>query len=254
MHGAAKFDVVPRSPGPNRQIESDRPVLIAPSLPPGYTRCFYRPSKDTAKGNALYIPPAFAENRPEELLAIMRAASLPVLVSPTASGLVATHMPLNAFASHRIVGHVARANTHWRDILPGSESLAIFAAADGYISPNWYPSKAETGKVVPTWNYQAVHATGRIEIVEDPAELLTIVTNLTETHEAGRAKPWAVSDAPSDYIASQLKGIVGIVMHVTRLEGKVKLSQNKTLPDRTGAADGAAQENPSLAAAMRRTF
>lgn len=202
----------------------------------------------------MYIPPAFAENRPEELLAIMRAASLPILVSPTASGLIATHMPLHVAAPDRIVGHVARANTHWRDVLPGSESLAIFSAVDGYVSPSWYPSKAETGKVVPTWNYQAVHATGTLEIIEDPASLLAIVTTLTEQHEAGRAKPWAVSDAPADYIAAQLKGIVGLVLHVTKLEGKAKLSQNKSMADRAGVIDGATQENPALAAAMRRTL
>jgi transcriptional regulator len=202
----------------------------------------------------LYTPPAFAENRPEELLAIMRAASLPVLISPTASGLIATHMPLQAVSPDRIIGHVARANTHWRDALPGTESLAIFSATDGYVSPSWYPSKAETGKVVPTWNYQAVHATGTLEIIEDPAELLGIVTALTKRYETGRAKPWAVSDAPADYIAAQLKGIVGIVLHVTRLEGKVKLSQNKSLADRVGVMEGAAQENPALAAAMRKTL
>jgi transcriptional regulator len=202
----------------------------------------------------LYIPPAFAEDRPEELLAIMRAASLPVLITPTASGLVATHMPLYAATPDRIVGHVARANAHWRDILPGSHSLAIFLGADGYVSPSWYPSKAETGKVVPTWNYQAVHATGTLEITEDPKELLAIVTTLTERYESGRAKPWTVNDAPADYIAAQLKGIVGIVLHVTKLEGKVKLSQNKSMADRTGVVDGVAQENPALAAAMRKTL
>jgi transcriptional regulator len=202
----------------------------------------------------VYTPSAFAENRPEELLAIMQAASLPILVSPTASGLIATHLPLYVAAPDRIIGHVAKANTHWRDALPGTESLAIFAAADGYVSPNWYPSKAETGKVVPTWNYQAVHATGTLEFIEDPIELLTIVTTLTERYEAGRAKPWAVSDAPADYLAAQLKGIVGIVLHVTRLEGKVKLSQNKSMADRTGVTEGAAQENPALAAAMHKTF
>lgn len=202
----------------------------------------------------MYVPPAFAEDRPEELLAIMRAASLPILVSPTATGLVATHMPLYAETPYRIVGHVAKANPHWREALPGSESLAIFSAADGYVSPSWYPSKAETGKVVPTWNYQAVHATGTLELIDDPAALLAIVTSLTEKHEAGRAKPWAVNDAPADYISAQLKGIVGIVLHVTRLEGKVKLSQNKTMADRTGVAEGAAQENPALAAAMRKAF
>jgi transcriptional regulator len=202
----------------------------------------------------MYTPPAFAENRPDELLAIMRAASLPILISPTATGLIATHLPLHVMSPERIIGHVAKANTHWRDFLPGSESLAIFTAADGYVSPAWYPSKAETGKVVPTWNYQAVHATGTLEIIEDPTALLAIVTTLTEHHEAGRTKPWSVSDAPTDYIAAQLKGIIGLVLHVTRLEGKAKLSQNKSMADRTGVIEGTAQENPALSEAMRKTL
>jgi transcriptional regulator len=202
----------------------------------------------------LYSPPSFNEDNPGELLAIMRAASLPVLVSPTRSGLTATHLPLYAESTGRIVGHMARANTHWRDALADTDTLAIFTAADGYISPSWYPSKAETGKVVPTWNYQTVHATGRLEIIEDPAALLTIVTNLTNRYEAGRPKPWAVSDAPADYIEAQLKGIVGIVLHVTKLEGKSKLSQNKSLADRKGATEGAARENPALGEAMLRAL
>lgn len=149
---------------------------------------------------------------------------------------------------------MARANPHWRDVQTDTESLAIFSAADGYISPSWYPSKAETGRVVPTWNYQAVHATGRLEIIEDPAALLAIVTGLTERYEAGRPQPWAVRDAPADYIAAQLKAIVGIVLYVTRLEGKAKLSQNKSLGDRQGAAEGAARENPALGDAMMRAL
>ncbi|WP_297493212.1 FMN-binding negative transcriptional regulator [Acidocella sp.] len=202
----------------------------------------------------MYIPPAFAENRPEQLLAIMRAASLPILVSPTAAGLAITHMPLHIAGPDRLIGHVARANPHWQDFLPHAQSVAIFTAGDGYVSPSWYPTKAETGKVVPTWNYQAVHATGVLEVIDDPAALLAIVTTLTAQHESGRTKPWAVSDAPADYIAAQLKGIIGLVLHVTNLEGKVKLSQNKSMTDRLGVADGMTKENPALAEATRKTF
>ena len=202
----------------------------------------------------MYVPPAFAETRPEELHAIMRAASLPVLVSPTASGLAATHLPLSLEAPDRLVGHMARANMHWREFDPHAESLAIFTAVDGYVSPNWYATRAETGKVVPTWNYQAVHATGRLEIIEDPAALLDIVSKLTDRFEAPRATPWAVSDAPANYIAAQLNGIVGIVLHITKLQGVAKLSQNKSMADRDGVIAGAEAENPALAAAMRRTL
>ena len=131
----------------------------------------------------MYNPPAFVEERPEELQAIMRAASLPILISPSRNGLLATHLPLRFHAPDRLVGHVARANPHWRDFDPEAESLAIFVAADGYVSPSWYPSKAETGKVVPTWNYQAVHVTGRLETVEAPGRLLEIVTGLTNLYE-----------------------------------------------------------------------
>ena len=202
----------------------------------------------------MYVPPAFAETRPEELHAIMRAASLPVLVSPTASGLAATHLPLSLEAPDRLVGHMARANQHWREFDPHAESLAIFTAVDGYVSPNWYATRTETEKVVPTWNYQAVHATGRLEIIEDPAVLLDIVSKLTDRFEAPRATPWAVSDAPADYIAAQLNGIVGIVLHITRLQGVAKLSQNKSMADRDGVIAGAEAENPALAAAMRKTL
>jgi transcriptional regulator len=200
----------------------------------------------------MYNPPAFVENDPEELQAIMRATSLPVLVSPSKTGLLATHLPLLFEAPDRLIGHVARANPHWRDFDPTAESLAIFTAADGYISPSFYPTKAEDGKVVPTWNYQAVHATGRLEIIEDPAALLAIVTRLTHHFEAGRAKPWEVADAPADFIASQLNGIVGFTLHITRLEGKAKLSQNRLKQDQIGATEGVTPENPALAAAMRR--
>jgi len=202
----------------------------------------------------MYIPPAFAENDPAELHAIMRTASLPILVSPTAEGMIATHLPLSFQAPDRIVGHFARANPHWRNSTRDADSLAIFTAMDGYVSPSWYPTKAETGKVVPTWNYTAVHATGRLEIIEDPEALREIVTSLTDRFEAGREKPWAVSDAPPDYVAAMLKGIVGVVLHVTKLEGKSKLSQNKSRADQEGVAAGAATENPALAEAMRKVL
>ena len=203
----------------------------------------------------MYIPPAFVETRPEELHAIMRAASLPVLVSPTAAtGLAATHLPLMLEAPDRLVGHMARANPHWREFDPHAESMAVFTAVDGYVSPSWYATKAETGKVVPTWDYQAVHAHGRLEIIEDRAALLDIVTRLTSRYESPRATPWAVSDAPEDYIQAMLNGIVGVVLHITRLEGVAKLSQNKSLADREGVIAGAEAENPALAAAVRRTL
>ena len=205
----------------------------------------------------MYVPAAFKEDRPEELSAIMRACSLPVLVSPVrkdgALQMVATHLPLQLTGDRqkqggeRLVGHVARANEHWKLLDTSQESLAIFKAVDGYVSPSFYATKQETGKVVPTWNYEAVHAYGRLEVIEDTAEILKIVTELTNGYEAGRAKPWAVSDAPGEYIAAQLKGIVGVVLHITRLVGARKLSQNKTPADWQGVVAGQTQENPALA-------
>jgi transcriptional regulator len=165
--------------------------------------------------------------------------------------MVATHLPL-MLAGDRLIGHVARANEQWRTFDPAAEALAIFAGVDGYVSPSHYATKAETGRVVPTWNYQAVHAYGRLEIVEEPAPLLDIVTKLTARYEGARAKPWAVSDAPADYMAAQLKGIVGVVLHITRLQGVRKLSQNKSAADQAGVLAGQVVENPALAEAMRK--
>jgi transcriptional regulator len=199
----------------------------------------------------MYIPPAFAEDRPNELREIIAAASLPVLVSVGAGGLVATHLPLT-LDGDRLIGHFAKANAHWHDFDPAVESVAIFVAVDGYVSPSWYATKTETGKVVPTWNYEAVHAYGRLEIFEAPADILPIVTALTARYEDKRRKPWAVSDAPNAYIAAQLKGIVGVVLHISRLEGKRKLSQNKSAADQHGVIAGLEGENAALAAAMRK--
>jgi transcriptional regulator len=164
---------------------------------------------------------------------------------------MATHLPL-MIEGQRLVGHVARANEHWKQLDTAAESLAIFKAVDGYVSPSFYATKQETGKVVPTWNYEAVHAYGRLEIIEEPAGILEIVTRLTNRHEQNRVKPWAVSDAPADYIAMQLRGIVGIVLHVSRLVGSRKLSQNKTEADRAGVIAGETEENPALARQMMR--
>jgi len=202
----------------------------------------------------MYRPRAFAEDRPEELRAIMQSCSLPVLVSTTRDGgavrMVATHLPL-MLRGDTLVGHVARANPHWQTLDTTAESLAIFGGVNGYVSPSLYATKKETGKVVPTWNYEAVHAYGRLEIIEDTARVLAVVSALTDHHEAPRTSPWKVSDAPDDYIAAQLKGIVAVVLHITALHGVRKLSQNKTPADRDGVIDGQTVENPQLAEHMK---
>jgi transcriptional regulator len=188
---------------------------------------------------------------------MIAAASLPVLISPVVQEnnvrMVATHLPLT-LQGDRLIGHFARANEHWKNFDAQAESLAIFTIAEGYISPSWYAAKAEHGKVVPTWNYEAVHVYGRLEIIYQPDGILEIVTQLTRRYEEPRAKPWKVSDAPDEYIASQLKGIVGVVLHIARMEGKRKLSQNRSEADRRGVVAGLEAENDKLAAAMRRTM
>jgi len=202
----------------------------------------------------MYRPRAFAEDRPEELRAIMRSCSLPIVVSPARDGaavrMVATHLPL-MLNGDTLVGHVARANPHWQTVDTTAESLAIFAGVDGYVSPSLYATKKETGKVVPTWNYEAVHAYGRLEIIEEPSRILAVVSALTDHHEASRTSPWKVSDAPDDYVAAQLKGIVAVVLHITALQGVRKLSQNKTAADRDGVIAGQTVENPLLAEHMK---
>jgi transcriptional regulator len=201
----------------------------------------------------MYVPSAFAENHPDELLAIMRSCSLPILVSQAKDRegirLVATHLPLTV-EGNRIVGHVARANTQWKLLDTTAEALAIFSGVDGYVSPSHYATKRESGKVVPTWNYEAVHAYGRLEVIEDAAQILAIVSNFTDRQEASRDTPWKVTDAPADYIATLLKSIVGVVLHTTRVIGVRKLSQNKTAADRDGVIAGELRENPMLGARM----
>lgn len=137
-----------------------------------------------------------------------------------------------------VIAHVARANEHWKHIEPGSRFLAIVAGPQAYVSPAWYASKAENGRVVPTWNYTAVHLTGTITVHDDPEWVRHAVTELTERHEHPRDKPWAVTDAPGKYVAGQLKAIVGLQMTVDRVEAKAKLSQNRSVDDRKGVIAG----------------
>ena len=189
----------------------------------------------------MYTPPAFREDDPAALRAIMREARLATLVTATAEGLVATPLPLfldageGAFGT--LYGHMARANPQWR-LEPAGEALAIFAGPDAYVTPTFYPSKREHGKVVPTWNYAAVHAYGPVEFFEDEARLRDAVTRLTDLYERPRAEPWAVTDAPERFIEAQLRGIVGVRLPIARIEGKRKMSQNRPQADRDGVASG----------------
>jgi transcriptional regulator len=196
---------------------------------------------------AVYVPRLFSEDRVPVLHETIRRVALGTLVTSGAGGLIASHVPMLVDEQPQpfgtLIGHVARANPHWRDFTAGTEALAMFLGPEAYISPAWYATKAATGKVVPTWNYAAVHATGPIELVEDEAGLLDIVTRLTATHEAGRDAPWQVSDAPADFVAGMLKAIVGFRIKIARLEGKWKMSQNRPAEDRAGVVDGLKRES-----------
>lgn len=196
----------------------------------------------------MYIPPAFKDDDVESIRATIRDARLANLVTATAEGPIATPLPLflDETEGERgvLYGHIAKANPQWR-LPPIGEALAIFMGAEAYVTPSWYATKRETGKVVPTWNYVAVHAYGRVEFFEEPERLLEVVTRLTNKQEKPRAEPWAVADAPSDFIAAQLRAIVGVRIPVLRLEGKRKMSQNRPEADRIGVVAGlASSENP----------
>lgn len=191
----------------------------------------------------MYIPPAFRDDDAARLHATMRTAPLANLITATASGLMATPLPLLLDATRGehgvLIGHLARANPQCR-ATPVGEALAIFMGPDAYVSPSWYETKRETGKVVPTWNYVTVHAYGTVDYFDDPWRLLEAVSRLTNRHEGDRPNPWAVHDAPAPYVQSQLRGIIGMEMTITRLEGKRKLSQNRSAPDRAGVIEGLA--------------
>ena len=202
----------------------------------------------------MYIPPHFIEDRQPILHDAIRAAGLATLVTMTTEGLLASPLPLmlddQAGPHGTLYGHLARANPQWRTSDPAVEALVTFMGPDAYISPSWYETKRETGKVVPTWNYLTVHAYGPITFFADAAELLDVVTRLTTQHEGARAEPWAVDDAPAPFIQSQLKGIVGFRMPITRLQGKWKFSQNRSTADRAGVADGLVRDGHDEAAIL----
>ncbi|MGE0096569.1 MAG: FMN-binding negative transcriptional regulator [Alphaproteobacteria bacterium] len=191
----------------------------------------------------MYIPPAFREDDTAVLHAEMRAARVAHFVTATAEGMIASPIPMFVEPSEgpygTLYGHVARANAQWKTA-PIGEAVALFMGVNAYVTPSWYQTKRETGMVVPTWNYVAVHAYGTAEFFEDADRLLGVVTRLTNMHEESRAAPWAVTDAPDSFIRSQLRGIVGVRMPIARLEGKRKMSQNRNEADRAGVKAGLA--------------
>ena len=205
----------------------------------------------------MYRPAAFRQDDLTALHAQIDSTGLALLTSNGPAGLQASHLPLLLAAEDgelgTLYGHFARANPHWQDIA-GQEALAVFAGPDAYVHPGWYPGKAERGQVVPTWNYIAVHAWGQVETFDDPARLRELLTRLTARHEAGRPRPWALDDAPAEYLERMLRAIVGFALPIRRLEGQWKLSQNRQPADHAGVREGlAASANPrdrELAARM----
>ncbi len=202
----------------------------------------------------MYLPGHFEESRTERLHALMRAYPFATVVTTGPEGPEANHLPLllDSGPSHygTLRGHVARANPVWKQLDEGARALVIFQGPQAYITPGWYRSKQETGKVVPTWNYAVVHARGTVRPVDDPVWLRRLVEQLTNRHESGRSTPWQVSDAPADYIEKMLKAIVGIEIQIDRLEGKWKLGQNRSAADQAGVAAGLEGERTDQASGM----
>ncbi|ODP34106.1 FMN-binding negative transcriptional regulator [Pandoraea sp. ISTKB] len=197
----------------------------------------------------MYQPAAFTEDRPEVLHDLIRQHPLGLLVSAGAQGLIADSIPFLMYAQEgefgTLRGHLARANPHGAALRDVDECLVAFTGAQGYITPSWYAAKAEHGKVVPTWNYAAVHVWGTPRVIDDAAWLRRLVGDLTQSQEQGRPAPWAVEDAPADYVDSMLRAIVGVEIPIRRIEGKFKMSQNRPMPDRVGVVNGLRAEGPS---------
>jgi len=190
----------------------------------------------------MYLPPHFREDRVDVLHRFIELHNFATLVTMGPDGLIANHIPLvlepEPGPLGTLRGHVSKANPQWRDSLPDISALAIFQGPSAYVTPSWYPSRQETGRVVPTYNYVVVHAHGPLRTFDDPALLEQHVRTLTDLHEAVFPEPWKVDDAPADFLQAMLKSIVGIEIPIERLEGKWKVNQNRLPADRAGAEAG----------------
>jgi transcriptional regulator len=203
----------------------------------------------------MYIPRANQETRIPVIHKLMEDQPFASLITMGAMGLYASHIPMvlerDGTGSGCLKCHLSRANQQWRDFTPEVEALAIFSGPQHYITPSWYPEKQESGKVVPTWNYAVVHAYGHLRVIEDTDWLMAHLESLVTIHEAELPAPWKIEDAPAEYIASQVKGIVGLEMVIKRLEGKWKVSQNRSEQDRAGVAKGLAELDTTESLAMK---
>lgn len=201
----------------------------------------------------MYIPDHFSIKSLEVMHKIIQTHPFGVLVTMTPEGLDANHIPFELNAERGVLtAHVAQANPVWQQCRDGADVLVIFRAGEGYISPNWYPSKHETHRLVPTWNYEVVHVHGRLTVQDEEKFVRGVVGRLTRTHEASEPKPWKMGDSAPEFIDGMLKAIVGIEITIARMEGKAKLSQNRDDRDRLHAADELVRQgNAELAQAMR---
>lgn len=190
----------------------------------------------------MYVPRFNAMDDAAEIVQLVRAVGSAQLITVADGGFPAATLLPVLWNDDRLVFHMARANPHWRSIGANAPALAVVSGPEAYVSPSWYPSKSEHGRVVPTWNYFAVQFTGRVTLHEDPEWLLAAVTRLTEAHEQRRSEPWAVGDAPPRYIEKQLRAIVGIDFAIEQVEAKAKLSQNRDDADAEGVIDGLRRE------------
>ena len=202
----------------------------------------------------MYQPPHFREDRLEVQHALIGAHPLGLLVTAGPGGLLANPIPFvlepEASPLGTLKAHLSRANAQWRDFDPDQEALVVFQGAQAYITPSWYEAKREHGKVVPTWNYAMVQAYGRMRIMDDPDWLLRQISALTALRESARPEPWAVSDAPAPFVAAQIKGIIGIEIDISRIEGKWKVSQNRSEADRRSVSEGLRQAEDSASRDM----
>lgn len=204
----------------------------------------------------MYQPPAFKEERVEVMHDLIRAHPFATLICLADGALTANHIPLMLHSDlgekGTLRGHVARANSIWKDFDAGVDVITVFQGVQHYITPSWYPTKKEHEKVVPTWNYAVVHAHGPMSVFKEADWLRTQVESLTDQQETSRNEPWAVTDAPADFVDRQLRGIVGIEIPIARLEGKWKLSQNRGEEDRHGVIDGLGEEDAPDASRMAK--
>jgi len=197
----------------------------------------------------MYLPQLFKEDRVPVLHDAIRRIAFGVLVTLGDDGMTASHVPMLIEPAPApfgtLWGHIARANPQWRTARAGAEALAIFTGPHSYISPGWYATKRATGKVVPTWNYVAVHAYGALRFIDDHEHAREHLARLTDTHEAGRPEPWKITDAPQEFLQGMLRGIVSFELAIARLEGKWKMSQNRPEEDRAGVVEGLGREGGS---------